>query len=86
MRFQNFTLSAPNRITARELCELNEDGASLMASSIRAVVSACDSGRFLPSTYWLRRLRDASMKALLMGSPVVAMEGAAACDRAGRCL
>ena len=64
---QKRSLCAPNRITAREDCELNEDGLQRMASLIRASISPGDWLRFLPRLYWLRRLRRDWMTGLFMG-------------------
>ena len=47
--FHSFTLSAPNRMTARELCELNAEGVSRIASRISASTSAVGIGRVLVS-------------------------------------
>ncbi|MNV26072.1 hypothetical protein D3C71_1171860 [compost metagenome] len=69
-RPQNFWLSAPNRITAREDCALKADGASRTACLIRWVVSFWLIGRFLPSTYWERRFLYREMAWLLMINPL----------------
>src|SRR5690606_3109396 len=57
---------APNRITAREDWELNEDGLSRMASLISASISAGDWPTFRPRLYWLRRLRRDWLTGLFM--------------------
>src|SRR5690554_364102 len=63
---QNFTLCSPCRISARELCELNEEGDWRIASWIRLVTWSRLIGRSLPRAYWVRRLRAMSRKRLLV--------------------
>jgi hypothetical protein len=47
----NRSLWSPNRMTARELWELYEDGASRTASSIRLATSVVESGNDFPREY-----------------------------------
>src|SRR5690606_20961655 len=63
---QNFTLCSPCRISARELCELNEEGDWRIASWIRLVPWSALIGRSLPRAYWVRRVRAMSRKRLLV--------------------
>ncbi|MOA55704.1 hypothetical protein D3C78_1795410 [compost metagenome] len=60
VRSHSLTLSAPNRITARELCELNDEGLCLIASWINVANSSLEADRLRPSEYCVRRFFRAS--------------------------